>query len=57
MKSATIECTMLSLYIPPRPQGAPGWGYWQRTIDALVAWVQEVSSSLPQRTVPILGMD
>ena len=57
LKGGFFDLFVCCMYLPPRPQTASKRGGYQRTVEALLEWLDERLSEQKQRTTPIVLMD
>ena len=57
LKGGFFDLFVCCMYFPPRPQSASKRGGYQRTVQALLEWLDERLSEQKHRTTPIVLMD
>ena len=57
LKGGFFDLFVCCMYLPPRPQTASKRGGYQRTVEALLEWLDERLSEQKHRTTPIVLMD
>ena len=57
LKGGFFDLFVCCMYLPPRPQTASKRGGYQRTVEALLEWLDERLSEQKHRTTPIVVMD
>ena len=56
LKGGFFDLIVCCMYLPPRPQTASKIGRYQRTVEALLEWLERLSEQ-KHRTTPIVLMD
>ena len=57
LKGGFFDLFVCCMYLPPRPQTASKRGRYQRTVEALLEWLDERLSEQKHRATPIVLMD